>query len=130
MTAHVKTVPSVHSVEVTIARVERAVVERGMKVFARIDQAAEAAAVGLQMPPTVLLLFGSPRAGTPIMLAYPTAALDLPLKALAWRDAEGKTWLSYNEIGLLGERHGAPADVTAPMAKVEALLQAAASEPA
>ncbi len=129
MATHVKTVPSVHTVEATIARIERAVVDRGMKVFARIDQAAEAAAAGLQLPPTVLIVFGSPRAGTPIMAAYPTAALDLPLKALAWQDADGKTWLSYNDVGLLTERHGLPADVAAPLAKVDALLEAAAGGP-
>ena len=130
MASHVKTVPSAHSVETTIARLERALTEHGVKLFARIDQAAEAAAVGLHMPPTVLLLFGNPRGGTPIMLAYPIAALDLPLKALAWQDADGKTWLSYNEVGLLTERHGVPAAVAAPLARVDALLEAAAAGPA
>jgi uncharacterized protein (DUF302 family) len=130
MATHVKTVPSAHSVEITIARVERAVLDRGMKVFARIDQAAEAAAVGLQLPPMVLLVFGSPLAGTPIMAAYPTAALDLPLKALAWQAPDGKTWLSYNDAGLLTERHAVPPAVTAPLAKIGALLEAAAGGPA
>jgi len=130
MASYLKTIPSAHSVEATIARIERALAERGIKVFARIDQAAEAAAVGLQMQPTVLLVFGNPRAGTPIMVAYPTAALDLPLKALAWQDADGKTWLGYNDVGLLAERHGVPLADLAALAKVDGLLEAAAVGPA
>ncbi|HEX3757727.1 MAG TPA: DUF302 domain-containing protein [Kofleriaceae bacterium] len=130
MASHVKTLPSAHSVDSTIARLERALTEHGIKVFARIDQAAEAAAVGLHMPPTVLLVFGSPRAGTPIMVGYPIAGLDLPLKALAWQDADGKTWLSANDVGLLTERHGVPAEVAAPLARVDAVLEAAAGGPA
>ncbi|HEX4418647.1 MAG TPA: DUF302 domain-containing protein [Kofleriaceae bacterium] len=126
MATHIKTVASVHSVEATIARVEQAVTGRGMKVFACIDQAAEAELVGLRMAPAVLLLFGNPRAGTPLMIANPTVALDLPLKALAWQDTEGSVWLSYNEVGLLNERHGLPEAATAGLVGVGALLEAAA----
>jgi uncharacterized protein (DUF302 family) len=128
MITYVKTVASKHSVAATIERIEHAVTARGMKLFARIDQAAEAAQVGLTMPAAILLLFGNPRAGTPLMIASPTAALDLPLKALAWEDASGEVWLSYNEPGLLGARHALPDAALAPLAPVGALLEAAASD--
>ncbi len=127
MSTYVKTVASKHSVAATIDRIEHAVTARGMKLFARIDQAAEAAQVGLTMPAAVLLLFGNPRAGTPLMVASPTAALDLPLKALAWEDASGAVWLSYNDPALLTMRHGLAEAAVAPLAGAGALLEAAAS---
>src|SRR5262249_27373635 len=89
------TVASAFDVDDAVARVERAVRAAGMKVFAGIDQAAEARAVGLDMPPAVVILFGSPKAGTPLMVARPTVAIDLPLKALIWEDVDGGTWLTY-----------------------------------
>jgi uncharacterized protein (DUF302 family) len=125
MLTYVKTVASEYAVAETIDRIEHALNERGMKVFARIDQAAEAAQVGLAMPAAILLLFGNPRAGTPLMVACPTAALDLPLKALAWEDADGKVWLSYNEPGLLSARHGLSEAAVTPLAGAGALLEAA-----
>ena len=81
---------------------------RGLKLFGRIDFAADAEEAGLVMRPTQLLIFGNPRAGTPLMLAEPTVAIDLPLKALAWEDTKGRVWLSYNSSDYLKERHFLP----------------------
>ena len=125
MLTYIKTVASQHAVAATIDRVEQAVSGRGMKIFARIDQAAEAAQVGLAMPAAVLLLVGNPRAGTPLMVASPTVALDLPLKALAWEDADGKVWLSYNDPGLLSARHGLSDAAVAPLVGAGALIESA-----
>ncbi len=122
---HLKTVPSRHGVAETIDRIEAAVKAQGMTVFARVDHAGEAARVGLTMPPTQVLIFGNPRGGTPIMVARPTSAIDLPLKALAWEDADGKVWLTYNTVDLLVERHGVPADLTTKIAPVGDLLERA-----
>ena len=90
----------------TMAVFEAAVKSAGMSVFARIDHAAGAAEVGLSLRPTELLIFGNARAGTPLMQARQTIGLDLPLKALVWEDAEGKTWLTYNDPRFLAARHG------------------------
>ena len=120
---HLKTVPSRHAVAETIDRIEAAVKAQGMTVFARVDHAGEAARVGLAMRPTQVLIFGSPRGGTPIMVARPTSAIDLPLKALAWEDEHGKVWLTYNTVGLLVERHGVAADLTTKIAPVGDLLE-------
>src|SRR5580692_4034376 len=83
------------SVTETVDRLELLLKAKGIKIFARIDQLAEAQAAGLTMRPTVLLIFGDPKAGTPLMNRYPSIAIDLPLKALVWESAEGKAWLSY-----------------------------------
>jgi uncharacterized protein (DUF302 family) len=120
---HLKTLPSRYGVAETIDRVDAAVKAQGMTVFARVDHAGEAARVGLAMRPTQLLIFGNPRGGTPIMVARPTAAIDLPLKALAWEDEDGKVWLTYNTVGLLNERHGVPADLEAKLAPAGTLLE-------
>lgn len=117
-------IPSRHSVGETIDRLQSLLAAKGIKVFARIDQAAEATAVGLSMKPTQLLIFGDPRAGTPLMNQTPSLALDLPLKALAWEDAEGKVWLTYNSPEYLQERH--KLDFT-PFPALENLLVSAAS---
>ncbi len=95
-----------HSVAETAERLESLLQSKGMKIFARIDQAAEAKAVGLAMRPMVLLVFGNPLAGTPLMIAHPSIAMDLPLKALVWEAADGKVWLSYNSPEFLQQRHG------------------------
>jgi uncharacterized protein (DUF302 family) len=94
------------SVHQTVDRLESLLKANGIKVFARIDQAAEAKTVGLTMRPTVLLVFGDPKAGTPLMNQYPSLAMDLPLKALVWESAEGRVWLSYNSPEFLQQRHG------------------------
>jgi uncharacterized protein (DUF302 family) len=122
-----KTVRSAFPVEEAIARIERAVAAAGMKVFTRIDQAAEAHNVGLRMPPAVLLLFGNPAAGTPLMVARPTVAIDLPLKALVWEDDRGATWLTFNTPDLLVRRHRIDAALAARMAPAAPLLERAVS---
>jgi uncharacterized protein (DUF302 family) len=117
------TKPSHYSVPETIDRIEKAVTAKGMKIFIRIDHAGEAKKVGLDMRPTELLVFGNPKGGTTIMVASPTAAIELPMKALAWEDKDGKVWLTYNSPELLRERHGVPADLTAKLDSVSRLLE-------
>ena len=95
-----------YSVPETLDRLQALLAAQGIRVFARIDHSGEAENVGMKMPPTQLLIFGNAKAGTPIMLAAPTAAIDLPLKALAWQDAVGKVWLSYNDPQYLKRRFG------------------------
>ncbi len=119
------TKPSKYSVQVTIDRIEKAVTEKGMKIFVRIDHSGEAKNVGLDTKPTVLLIFGNPKGGTALMVARPTAAIDLPRKALAWEDQEGQVWLTYNAPELLQERHGLPADLAARLEPVGKLLEKA-----
>ena len=121
----VVTKPSKYSVPDTIDRIERAVRDKGMQIFARIDHGGEAKKVGLAMRPTELLIFGNPKGGTALMLAKPTAAIDLPMKALAWQDEEGKVWLTYNSPELLRERHGVPVELTSKLDPVGKLLEAA-----
>ncbi|KAH0442885.1 DUF302 domain-containing protein [Paraburkholderia fungorum] len=96
-------------------------------LFARIDFAADAQRAGLAMPPSQLLVFGNPRAGTPLMLAAPSVALDLPLKVLVWQDEAGEVWFSYNATSYLQARHGAPAELMKAIDGIGALVQAAAA---
>jgi uncharacterized protein (DUF302 family) len=95
---------SPYAVTETIDRFAAVLQPKGITVFARIDQQAEAEKVGLSLPPTQLLLFGNPKGGTPLMLAEPTIALDLPLKVLAWEATDGKVWVSYNDPNYLKQR--------------------------
>jgi len=118
--------PSNHSVEETVDRLQRILRERGLVLVALVDHSGEAEKVGLQMPPTKLLIFGSPKAGTPLMVAAPSLAIDLPLKILIAQDREGKTWVSYNTPEYLRERHGLPAELVPNIAGVSALASAAA----
>jgi uncharacterized protein (DUF302 family) len=106
----------------TMERLVAAVGSHGMTVLARIDHAADAGRVGLQLRPTGLLLFGNPRAGTPLMNAAQTIGIDLPLKALVWQDERGQTWLAYNEPGYLAKRHGITGDVEAILAGMARIL--------
>lgn len=122
---NVVTKPSKYSVPDTIDRIERAVTAKGMKIFVRIDHGGEAKKVGLEMRPTELLIFGNPQGGTALMVARPTAAIDLPMKALAWEDKDGKVWLTYNSPELLRERHGVPAELTSKLDPVGTLLEQA-----
>jgi len=122
----IATVPSQHSVAETIDRLASIAKARGLLVFARIDFAADAEKAGLKMPPTQLLIFGNPKAGTPLMLASPTSALDLPLKALAWEDVEGKVWVSYNKPEYLKDRHSLPDTLVQNIAGVKVLVEKAA----
>src|SRR6202023_3544109 len=99
-----------HPVEETVERLKGILQGKGVTLFAVIDHSGEAEKVGIKMRPTKLLIFGSPKAGTPLMLAAPSIAIDLPLKILVWEDAEGKVWISYNSPEFLRERHGLPQD--------------------
>jgi uncharacterized protein (DUF302 family) len=95
-------------------------------LFALIDHSGEAEKVGIPMKPTKLLIFGNPKAGTPVMQAAPTSAIDLPLKILVWEDAQGKVWISYNSPTYLGKRHGVPQQLLSNIAVAEKLAQEAA----
>ena len=119
--------PSRHSVAETLDHLEAVLREKGIKVFARVDHSGEAEEVGLKMPPTQVLIFGNPKAGTPAMLAAPTAAIDLPLKALAWQDSDGKVWLSYNDVEYLKRRFGLTDDVVKGIAAAGPLIEQAAN---
>ncbi len=121
----VVTKPSKYSVPETIDRIEKAVTAKGMKIFARINHGGEAKNVGLEMKPTELLIFGNPKGGTALMVARPTAAIDLPMKALAWEDQDGKVWLTYNSPELLQARHGVPAKLAARLEPLGKLLEQA-----
>jgi uncharacterized protein (DUF302 family) len=118
-------IPSPYSVPETLARLESILKEKGVTVFARIDHSGEAEKAGLKMRPTQLLIFGSPKGGTPVMIAAPSAAIDLPLKALAWEDESGKVWLSYNTPEYLQQRHGFTADLVKNLAAASTLIQKA-----
>jgi uncharacterized protein (DUF302 family) len=116
---------SKHSVDETVERLKRTLQAKGVTVFATVDHSGEAEKVGLKMRPTKLVIFGNPKAGTPLMLAAPSIAIDLPLKILIWEDGEGKVWTSYNAPAYLQERHGLPRDLLPAIAVVEALAIAA-----
>jgi uncharacterized protein (DUF302 family) len=116
---------SPYSVPETIKRLESILAAKNLTVFARVDHSGEAEKVGLTMRPTRLIIFGSPKAGTPLMVASPTLAIDLPLKALVWEDAEGKVWLSYNSPDYLKRRHDIPDELMTNIAIVGALLEKA-----
>jgi len=118
--------PSNHSVEQTIERLKGVLQSKGVKLFALIDHSGEAEKVGMKMRPTKLLIFGSPKAGTPLMLAAPSIAIDLPLKILVWEDGQGKVWVSYNSPDYLEERHGLSQKLLQNIAVVETLAAKAA----
>ena len=113
--------PSNHSVEQTVDRLKNILQSKGVTLFALIDHSGEAEKVGMKMPPTKLLIFGTPKAGTPLMLAAPSSAIDLPLKILIWEDARGKVWVSYNSPEYLQKRHGLPQNLLPNIAVVETL---------
>ena len=119
-------IPSKHSVDETVDKLKSLLEAKGVALFALVDHSGEAAKAGMQMRPTKLLIFGSPKAGTPIMLAAPSIAIDLPLKILVWEDAAGKTWLSYNSPAYLQQRHDVPNDLLPTLSVVEALAAIAA----
>jgi uncharacterized protein (DUF302 family) len=118
--------PSNHSVDQTVDKLKAILQSKGVTLFALVDHSGEAEKVGMKMPPTRLLIFGSPKAGTPLMLAAPSIAIDLPLKILVWEDSKGKVWVSYNSLEYLQERHGLPTDLLANIAVVETLAAKAA----
>jgi uncharacterized protein (DUF302 family) len=120
-----KTLKSAFSAKETADRLAAAAAARGLQIFARIDHAGGAAAAGLDLRPTELLIFGAARGGTPMLQAAQTAGIDLPLRALVWQDAAGAVWLSYNDPAWIAVRHGAPAATAAGLVKV---LEAVAAE--
>ena len=117
--------PSPYPIAETLKRVETALQSHSLTIFCLVDHSGEAEKVGLQMPPTKLLIFGNPKGGTPLMLASPTVAIDFPLKALVWEDAEGKVWLTYNRPDYLKQRHNLPENLMKNISGLGALLQAA-----
>jgi uncharacterized protein (DUF302 family) len=121
----IRSVRSGYSVAETLDRLEAILQARGIKVFARIDHSAEARAAGLSLRPTQVLIFGNPEAGTPIMMAAPEIAIDLPLKALAWRDEASVVWLCYNTPEYLQERFGLSSEMIAGLAGIGKLVEAA-----
>jgi uncharacterized protein (DUF302 family) len=121
------TVPAKHSVEETVTRLQGLLRDKGVTLFALVDHSGEAEKAGMKMPPTKLLIFGSPSSGTPLMLQAPSVAIDLPLKILVSEDDEGKVWISYNSPQYLKERHNIPERLLPNIAVVETLA-AKASE--
>jgi uncharacterized protein (DUF302 family)/uncharacterized membrane protein YidH (DUF202 family) len=113
--------PSKHSVDETVEKLKSILQSKGVTLFALVDHSGEAEKVGMKMLPTKLLIFGSPKAGTPLMTAAPSIAIDLPLKILVWEDGQGKVWVSYNSPEYLKERHGLPQDLLQNIAVVETL---------
>jgi uncharacterized protein (DUF302 family) len=120
------TIPSNHSVDETVEKLKTVLQSKGITVFVVIDHSGEAAKVGMKMPNTKLVIFGNPKGGTPLMLAAPSIAIDLPLKILVAEDAQGKVWVSYNSSQYLADRHGLPQNLVANIAVVETLAAKAA----
>lgn len=114
------TIASDFPVAETIDRLAALVAERGLAIFARVDHAAGAAKAGMALRPTELLMFGNPSGGTPLMQDRQTAGIDLPLKALAFEDAEGRVWLSYNDAAWIADRHGLGPDSKAAVEAIAA----------
>ena len=110
-----------HSVDQTVERLKGILEAKQVKLFALVDHSGEAEKIGMKMPPTKLLIFGSPKMGTPVMLAAPSVAIDLPLKILVREDSQGKVWNSYNSPAYLMERHSVPLDLLKNIAVVETL---------
>jgi uncharacterized protein (DUF302 family) len=118
-------IPNHHSVDETVDKLTTILKSKGVTLFALVDHSGEAEKVGLKMPPTKLLIFGNPKGGTPLMLAAPSVALDLPLKILVAEDAQGLVWISYNSAEYLKERHGLPGNLLQNIAVVQTLAAAA-----
>lgn len=119
--------PSSHSVDVTVERLKSILQAKGVTLFALVDHSGEAEKAGMKMPPTKLLIFGNPKGGTPVMLAAPSSAIDLPLKILVWEDGLGKVWLSYNNPLYLQGRHRIPSDLLKNISVAEGLAEQAAT---
>ena len=118
--------PGNHSVNETVEKLQAILRTKGIALFVLVDHSGEAAKVGMKMRPTKLLIFGNPKAGTPLMQASPSIAIDLPLKILIWEDAAGKVWVSYNSTAYLRERHHLPEELERNIAVVETLAAEAA----
>src|SRR3974390_152663 len=119
------TISSRHSVAETVDKLKGILIAKGVNLFAVVDHSGEAAKAGMSMPDTKLMIFGSPKAGTPVMLGVPSIAIDLPLKILVAEDAAGEVTVSYNSAQYLAERHGVPADLIKNLAVIGALADAA-----
>ena len=119
-------IPSNHSVEETVENLKGILQVKGITLFALVDHSGEAGKAGMQMRPTKLLIFGNPKAGTPVMLAAPSSAIDLPLKILIWEDAQGKVWVTYNSPIYLQERHNLPPELLQNVGVIETLAKKAA----
>jgi uncharacterized protein (DUF302 family) len=124
------TLPTRRAVGAALDQLEALLRARGVTIFARIDHRAGAASVGLEMPACEVLIFGSPRGGTPIMLAAPLAAIELPFKALAWADRDGRVWLSYQAPSYLAARFGLTSEQVQALAPLVALVEQAAEQAA
>ncbi|HLK65114.1 MAG TPA: DUF302 domain-containing protein [Bryobacteraceae bacterium] len=122
----VVSIASHHSVEQTVRRVEQILEVKGVRLFAIIDHSGEAERIGMEMRPCKLLIFGNPKAGTPLMLAAPSLALDLPLKILVWEKSDGSVWVTYNDSAYLQQRHAFPAELLANISVVDTLAANAA----
>jgi uncharacterized protein (DUF302 family) len=120
------TIASAHAGPATIERLQSLIKDKGLMLFSHIDFSGDAARAGLAMPFSQLVIFGNPKAGTPLMQHTPTSALDLPLKVLVWEDAQGRAWLSFNSADYLRQRHALPEDLMKPVSGVAALVDAAA----
>jgi len=123
----IERIASAHEFAATVEKLESIVKSKGLLVFAKIDFSGDAQRAGLNMPLTQMLIFGNPKGGTPVMVAAPSAAVDLPLKVLVAQDETGKVWLSYNTPEYLVERHGIPASLSPNLAGIRGLAQAAAA---
>jgi uncharacterized protein (DUF302 family) len=121
-------IASHHSVDVTVEKVRTILQAKGVTLFALVDHSAEAEKAGMKMRPTKLLIFGNPKAGTPVMVAAPSIAIDLPLKILVWEDEAGKVWISYNSADYLRGRHDVPAELMQNIAAAEGIAAKAAEE--
>jgi uncharacterized protein (DUF302 family) len=122
----IQSIASSNSVDGIVQRLTDLLQQKGVKLFAVVDHSGEAKAAGLEMPPTKLLIFGNPKAGTPVMLSAPSAALDLPLKILVSQQPDGTTLLSWNDPAWLQQRHGFSVDLIANLAAAESLAHKAA----
>ena len=121
-------IESRHSTQITAQRLEALLNNAGVRIFARIDFSADAKAAGLEMRPEILLLFGNPKAGTPLMIEQPSVGIDLPLKALLWEEADGRSWLAYNDPSYIVQRHAVRMALAANLAAAVPLLERACRE--
>jgi uncharacterized protein (DUF302 family) len=119
-------IPSNYSVEMTVEKLKGILQAKNITLFALVDHSGEAAKAGMKMRPTKLFIFGNPKGGTPVMLAAPSIAIDLPLKILIWEDGQGKVWVTYNSPAYLQERHGLPAKLLPNISVIEALAKGVA----
>jgi uncharacterized protein (DUF302 family) len=126
MSEGIISIESRHTVDATLEKLKGILDAQGVKIFALVDHSGEAEKAGMQMRNTKLLVFGNPKGGTPLMLASPTAALDLPLKILIWEDARGKVWLTYNSVEFIRQRHHLTPALAANIAVIDTLAKKAA----